>query len=498
MTLWQSSRDLFWILAFLLIPVVLLIPLGVLWLWSQGWLLIWVLVSLSCTVLGYGMLWWRQSRRAVAPDTGGQPETLEPSPPDRSWSPRDQEAWEEVLAEAGLVEKEVVLDREHLFALAQRTIERVARHYHPEDADPVWSFTGPELLMLTERVSQRLRRILLEHVPAAHRIEARHLWRVWELKPMAETGLKTFRHLHNAWRLTRTINPVAALLAEARQYLVSRALDETGNYLRTQGARIWVEEVGRAAIDLYSGRLRVDLEWLEKTAQQERERIDIPGPLRLLVAGRVNAGKSSLINQLLGEPVAGVARSRLTTRATHYPLHHPDLPETILIDSPGLEEEGELSAWLSMASDSDGLIWVTSLDFSDWHLDRWVLRALREHFLADARRSPLPVLIIASRADLNPGGEILEAMRVRMAEELPVDLLSIVPLSLGEPLEPARLEALWGPLGALCAAARYTRGQRLQIAAASSAGEQYPLWSQGRSLVTALYRKARNLQRSPH
>jgi uncharacterized protein len=204
-------------LSLLALPFLLLVPLGIIWLWQEGWLLWWLVFAAALALAGYvPALWWHRRQRARLQATGGDDQTPA-SEPGTEWSPRDLEAWEDVRQIAADADRDIVTDRDRLLSAARETIEHVARHYHPEDRDPIWSFTVPELLMLTERVSVRLRMVVLDHVPAAHLIEAGHLLRIWGYKPMATTGLRIFRHLHNAWRVTRLTNPMAALLAEARR-----------------------------------------------------------------------------------------------------------------------------------------------------------------------------------------------------------------------------------------------------------------------------------------
>lgn len=479
-------------LSLLALPILLLIPLGILWLWQEGWLLWWLVLAGVLALAGYlPALWWRRRQRARLATAGSDDQTRV-SEPDGTWSPRDLEAWAEVQQVAGTVDRDIVTDRDRLLATARETIERVARHYHPEERDPIWSFTVPELLMLTERVSLRLRMVVLDHVPAAHLIEAGHLLRVWEYKPMATTGLRIFRHLHNAWRVTRLGNPMAALLAEARQRIVGAAMTEAGDWLRSEGARIWVEEVGRAAIELYSGRLRIDTERLHELAATEGGGHEVaeaalPGPLRILVAGRVNAGKSSLVNALLGEPVAGVAATRLTERPSGYRFEHTELPEGLLVDTPGLSSTADIERLVDRAWESDLLVWVVPADPPDLTLDRGTLNAIRTRFAADPRRSPIPIAAIVSHIDqlelkspanrhvaLGPADTLdqrtamIRSGLANIAARLDLPVERVVGAQLDPPEQVSNLEGIWALLGTCYPEARRCRAQRLHLDASGS------------------------------
>lgn len=451
------------------LPVLILLPLGLLWLWQEGWLFWWLMVAVAVTLAGYlPAAWWRFRQRRSRANTQPDPETTSSDPVSDS-SPRDLAAWEEVRELARSADRNIVTDRDQLLAQARMTIEQVARHYHPEDRDPIWSFTVPEILMLTERVSIRLRVVVMDHVPGAHLIEAGHLVRAWEYKPVATTGLRVFRHLHNAWRVTRLANPVSALLAEARQQLVGAAMNEAGDYLRSEGARIWVEEVGRAAIELYSGRLRVDLDRLHALAATEGpgasvSEAPLPGPLRILVAGQVNAGKSSLVNALLGEPVAAVADAPLTAHASGYHLQRDDLPGGLLVDTPGLRSIADIARLVQRAWESDLLVWVVAADASSHALDRDAIDAIRARFAADPRRSPTPIVVVLSRID-RLGPEYPRDIRTRVATVLDLPELDVMPACLEAAAQDNALDAFWVLLATHYPQARRCRAQRLHLQA---------------------------------
>lgn len=473
-----------WGMSLLVLPFLLLLPLGLLWLWQQGWLLWWLLVAAVLAFVGYLPALWTRRRAGKGQPESPPDDEAAVSEPGEDWSPRDLDAWQEVQSVAASVDRDIVTDRDRLLAAGRQTIERVAKHYHPEDKDPIWSFTVPELLLLTERVSIRLRMVLLDHVPAVHLVEAGHLLRIWEYKPMAASGMKMFRHLHNAWRVTRMANPMAALLAEARQRIVGATLSEAGDYLRTQGARIWVEEVGRAAIELYSGRLRLDLDEIRKLAAREETESALPGPLRILIAGRVNAGKSSLVNALLGEPAAGVAPSRLTARDSSYRLRRDDLPEGLLIDTPGLGAPEDLERLAERAWDSDLLLWVIPADAPARVLDRGAMDAIRGRFAADPRRSLIPILVVLAAIDrlppaqewqppydlehpASPKSRSIRAALDTTAGELGIAIQDVIAVRLDPPDQLYNIDLIWALLGARYQEARRCRAQRLQLQASS-------------------------------
>jgi uncharacterized protein len=465
-------------------PLLILLPLGGVWLWQQGWVLWWLLAAAVFGAGGYGAAMWvrRQAERAeVALTEGEEGGSKAPvSPPDADWSQWDLQAWEKVQALARAADPNLVGDSDLLLAAARETIEAVAAHYHEGMQDPIWRFTVPEALLLIERVSVRLRVVLLDNVPGAHLIRAGQLRRMWALKPAAETGMRVAGHLANLYRVVRLVNPVGALLAEARGRLVSAALGETGNQLRRKGARIWIEEVGRAAIELYSGRLKIDAAELGRHAQGAPglgiAAAAVPGPLHLLVAGQATVGKSSLVNALLGEVAAAVDVLPIASDATRFTLERDGAPQAEIIDAPALDSATRPRV-IELACGSDCLVWVTAAHRADRAIDRAVLDAVRSHYAAEPRRSMPPLIVVMTHIDrLSPAREwqppydIAAPQRPKettirhaldaVAADLAVPLADIVPARL-QPLEDAyNVELIWALLAARFEAAQRGRALR--------------------------------------
>lgn len=239
----------------MLLPTLVLVPMGLVWLWQHGWLLPWLAISAGLAGSGYALARWQQRRPQQQTVPGSRLHTQ--SYPFDETGPRDLAAWHTVQRLAQQADPTLVTDRQRLLDVAQETIEAVARHYHPGSGQAVWQFTVPEALLLNERLSQRLRQQLLEQVPGVHHIRVGQVRQLWSYRPLATHGRRWLGVASRAWRVARWANPVHAALAEVRDRLLGAAWGQAGEYLRRQGARIWVEEVGRAAIELYSGRLKL-------------------------------------------------------------------------------------------------------------------------------------------------------------------------------------------------------------------------------------------------
>jgi uncharacterized protein len=397
------------VLAAMALPFLLLVPLGGLWLWQQGMLHWWLLAAMVFGALGYGGAAWARRRSERSEQALAERELEEPlTPPDADWAPRDLAAWTKVQQLAGATDRHIVGDQQLLLAAARQTIEMVAAHYHPDPRDPVWRFTLPEALLLSERLSARLRVVLLDHVPGAHLLRVGQLRDIWALKPAAEKGMRVVGYASRLYRAARIINPLGALLAEIRGWLVSAALDETGDYLRRRGARIWIEEVGRAAIELYSGRLRLDAEAIRKSARSAPglgAEAELPGTLQVLVVGQTNAGKSSLVNALLGDLAAAVDVLPVATELTAYRLERDGKTVAEIVDTPGLAHD-TMARVVALACRADCVAWVVAAHRPDRALDRAALDAVREHFAARPERRMPPVIAVMTHIDcLSPARE---------------------------------------------------------------------------------------------
>jgi predicted GTPase len=186
------------------------------------------------------------------------------------------------------------------------------------------------------------------------------------------------------------------LLAWGKQHVVKRLVI------------VYVEEVGRAAIDLYGGRLRVLPAKLARhvTAQSARDLKAAAGdaiqaePLRILVAGQIGAGKSSLVNALADEMRAAVDALPATDGFTPYRLEREGLPAALIFDSPGLASDpAQRRALIERASAADLLIWVCAANRADRAADAQALAELRAHFAERPNRRRPPMLLVLSHAD---------------------------------------------------------------------------------------------------
>ncbi len=262
----------------LLLPTLSLLPLGGLYLYEHGWLLYWAIGALAVASAGFLVerAWMTSGERRLA--------KLEAADERRR---RDghltlsDRAWADVRAIAERLDPDTLSSTEAILQLGQRTIDTVARRMHPENNDAVWQFTLPEALVIAERVSSRLGHFVETQIPLGDRLTVAQLMAVYRWRGMVGVAERAY----DVWRIIRLANPATAVTHEAREQLSRAVLNWSKERVGRRIAEAYVEEVGRAAIDLYGGRLRPHGE-AEQIAAQSKDAADRPGrALRALVSG---------------------------------------------------------------------------------------------------------------------------------------------------------------------------------------------------------------------
>jgi predicted GTPase len=475
----------------LLLPAASLIPIGSLWLFEHGYLLAWAIGTLIVVVGAFHL----QTRLMLPPASAALPaETA--SPGDPSWTPAQAEAWEDVLKLASAVSPERMSSRDGIVALGLETIELVSRRLHPRRRDPLLQFTVPEALAVIERTSRNLRGFLISSFPLGDRITVAQLMWLYRWRG----ALQLVEKGYDLWRIVRVLNPVTAATHELRERFTRQIYEAGREQIARRLARAFVKEVGRAAIDLYSGNLQVSLEQVQAhvtlpsrndlAASRARE----AEPVRILVAGETGAGKSSVINALANVVEAVVDALPSTTRFTAYRLEHEGLPAGLIIDSPGLTGPGMPDALIEAAHDCDMLLWVASATRAAREGDARALGAIRAHFTAEPNRRRPPMLLVLTHIDaLRPFNEwdppynltasadrksqsIRDAMQ-GAGSELGFASDEIVPVRVDIAVAPYNIDAVWAKIIELMPDAKRTRLLRIleDIKSASAWGA---LWSQ--------------------
>ncbi len=462
----------------LVLPWLSLLALGAVWLWEGGRFWVWAIAAAAL-----GLLIWPLSRlvrrRANAEVRLALGDIAEPS---RGWNVIERDAWSDVMAIADATSPFSFIEINPIVTRVQETIEVVARRFHPE-AHSAWAqFSLPEALLLAERLSRDMRREAMRHIPGIRTLRLSHLLWVQRLEERyGTTARKGWRVSFTLWRIIRAaLNPLQAAGHETRGMFVDKAASVLSYRLRVYATRMLVLEVGRAAIDLYSGRLALSDE--EVRAAQELDasvETELSTPVRVILAGQVNAGKSSLLNALAQETRSAIGPLPTTTRAAEYVIERDGRPAVSLVDLAGIGEgiEPEL---LAQAQRADLILWVASATQPARGPDRQSLDAFRAWAGTQLVRRPPPVVLALTHIDelrpvnqwappydiAMPGSAKARAIRdavdaVARVLALPVD--AIVPIAMPPGRQSYNLDALWARIAIDLDEAKLVQLDRLRL-----------------------------------
>jgi GTP-binding protein Era len=125
------------------------------------------------------------------------------------------------------------------------------------------------------------------------------------------------------------------------------------------------------------------------------------------VVGRPNAGKSTLLNHLVGEKLAMVSKKAQATRKRMNIIVMHDQAQIIFVDTPGLHEKEKLlnqfmlEEALKAIGDSDAIIFLAPVTDS---VEEYV------RFLERLGDNPVPHIVLLTKIDQVPQGKLLSRL----------------------------------------------------------------------------------------
>jgi GTP-binding protein Era len=142
----------------------------------------------------------------------------------------------------------------------------------------------------------------------------------------------------------------------------------------------------------------------------------------IAVVGKPNAGKSTLINHILGQKIAIVTNKPQTTRKRQLGIYTRDDAQVILVDTPGLHDpHNKLGEYMvSIAQEA-----VRDADLILWVLDSTAPLGDSEKAIADQinkLKGETPVVIALNKSDLLQNAEAVEMVQTWVK---PLDILAI-------------------------------------------------------------------------
>ena len=245
------------------LPVLSLTVLGSLWLWQNGYVLIWALAAFATSLTAFAIERWalRDAFTQVRETSGEAEEAVTP----KYATEREELAWQAVLDLQDEIEPASIDNRDALIDLGKRTVETVAKQMHPGHKDPLLKFTLPEMLALVERVSADLAPFVRDNIPLGDRLTVGQFLAIYRWRGILGVADKAY----DIWRIIRMLNPATAVTQELRERITRHFYDWGRQELARRLTTAYISEVGRASIDLYSGRLRVADDAVGSTVDDE-------------------------------------------------------------------------------------------------------------------------------------------------------------------------------------------------------------------------------------
>ncbi len=400
------------VLGLILSPLLFFVGAGSYFLWIQGWsFLVWWPLAL-CMGIGYFLGWhWQRKRLLLHP-----PEATTP----RHWTDQDNRAWELVQAEAkkgASLPQEELSSIDHYWTTAKELAAKLAAFYHPGSVDPANDLTVPEILSAIELATRDLNELVDRYVPGGHLLTVGD-WR------RARRALEWYQPASNLyWAFTALFSP----LETGTRYAASRFGLSQPWQMFQQNLFVWFHTVylhrlGTYLIELNSGRLRIGVTRYRELMAEESlpsPQPDLKPPVEsrapsteegprqvaIVLFGQVKAGKSSLVNALLGEQLARTDVLPATAGVQGYDLRPPNIPARLLLfDTVGYGREGpkedQLAATQEAARKADLMVLVLHARSAARQADVQMLVRLQSWFVSHPEVKRPPLLAVLTHIDL--------------------------------------------------------------------------------------------------
>ncbi len=415
-----------------LAPVAVLTGVGAYHLWATGWGFYawWPMAAFLAT--GYYLTYrWTRQGRYLLPNTGANQPGY--------WTDRDKSAWQKVDAKArsfDAITPLMLSDPEHYSQLSISLAQQVSQLYNPGNTNPFGHLTVPEILACVELAAAELNEMVEKYVPGSH------MFRVDDFKK-AQKAFDWYQKGRNAyWLAAAVLNPInTGLQYAATRFGLGSMLERVQGNVLLWFHTAYIHEFGRYLIELNSGRLKVGVKRYREllAAHVEPPAVvtppvaegvtvangagvlitspPVPPPpapvlpgVTVAVLGQVKAGKSSVVNALLGEAHATVDTLPVEHNGTKYRLGLVGGGAVELLDTRGYGQDGpneeEFAAAVDAARQADLILLVVPARNPARKPDMDLLDRLKSWFDArPALRFP-PVVIAVNQVDqLTPASE---------------------------------------------------------------------------------------------
>lgn len=390
------------------VPFLVYVAIGLVAVYQNGWLWM-VALSLPMVWLAAWLVGklWRPAKLNVA-NRG----TLLQAP--EFWTPRDAAALaiiERYRAEAADVDRITITNSARYQQDAEALAELLAVHYYGKQrAHAFESVTMIEIFAVIHLAVEDLEEWILQNVPGSHLATIGHLSQLPQLA-IALDGLQKVAYFASA-----LFDP-SKLLAYPLWRKAGRVTIEIQNELIRGLYQRYLELVGYYLIEMYSGRLRGgaknyresfgSMAMAAHAADGQLEQLSAVSDVATTIAvmGQVKAGKSSLINALIGDVVAttGILPQTRQVQRFEYPIPGSSNVVTLL-DTPGYDEadvtKKQLREIATASEAADLLVLVMAANVSARQADLAMVKQLEQHYRDRPHLKPPAIVVVLTHIDL--------------------------------------------------------------------------------------------------
>jgi uncharacterized protein len=289
----------------------------------------------------------------------------------------------------------------------QALLEAIAHIYYPEVKRPLLNIYVPQAYGLLRGTVDDMDQWMQKLGPALNQVTVGQAFEAYEIYRKLEPSARKVLQVWNAaqWLL----NPIVAVTRRATRKYGSQANQQLLANFSQLMREVALQNLGRQAIALYSGTAakaviaaapsplpKAQTQTLrEILAQATPPEVVAENPVRIMLAGRTGAGKSSLINTLFRDDRAAVDVLPSTDRIQDYHWQAATGETLILWDTPGYEQinRADLRAQvLDYVAQADLLLLATPALDPALQMDLDFLQAVQA--IAD-----LPVISLVTQVD---------------------------------------------------------------------------------------------------
>lgn len=380
------------LLSYAILPFTALACFGLYSVLAQGFLIelvVIILVLSGVPAIAVAINRFRCKRRMKEEITESAEGFVKPS---ADWGQGDNDIWQRLNCqiEEQLKEKS---DWADLYDHSLELVSKSATEYGKTE----WSFSVPEILKVCEEVSRRYRLILQQHAPMVEKLSCSTIKYFYDKQDQVNNTIVLGKVFYDAYRSYRIFTPTG-LTSEIRGKILSAIFKPVGNNLILNLKKALLQEVLSVAIDLYSGRFRIDEQDLQSTqaAIEDHNRMAQPlDPLRVCLLGQVSSGKSSVINALKKEVAAEIDNLPSTDQATVYQCSVDGVDLLHLVDLPGLDGNSKIEeVLLKHITQANVVLWVLKANQPARALDSAFKARLDDWYAKPENRSKKKPVII--------------------------------------------------------------------------------------------------------